>query len=292
VLPAVSGLELPSTEEKKELILQQQARWDINQYLIRKNLFKKLIQFTLPVFLILLQGFNAASKETGIQVIPVFNYVTGRFDPSTHKDFINLKKSGIPCSENIYLRKETVEAWKLLLNDFKKEFPEIKIQIQSATRNFYSQKKIWDEKYNGIRKVPGAGNLTGIKDPLSRSLKILEYSSMPGTSRHHWGTDFDINTLNNIYYSKDEGKIIYQWLNKNASKYGFAQPYTEGRAEGYKEEKWHWSYIPLSKQFLKEWNDVYQKDASEFSKPGIFAGSDKAGYLAPLYVNSINPDCK
>ena len=255
-------------------------------------MFKKLIKFTLPVLTILLSDYNAISKETGIQVVPVFNYMTGRFDPSVHPDFINLKKSGIPCSDDIYLRKETVEAWKLLLADFKKENPEIKILIQSATRNFYSQKKIWDEKFNGIRKISGAGDLTKIKDPLSRSLKILEYSSMPGTSRHHWGTDFDINHLDNLYYEKGDGKIIYQWLEQNASKYGFAQPYTKDRKDGYKEEKWHWSYIPLSKIFLKEWNNIYEADPSLFNKPGIFAGSDKSGHLAPLYVNSVNPACK
>jgi len=292
VLPAVSGLELPSTEEKMGLIHRQQARWDIDLYLIRKNLFKKLLIFTLSVLIILITDFNAISQKTGIQVIPVFDYMTGRFDQSSHNDFINVKKSGIPCAEDVYLRKETVEAWKLLLEEFKKEHPEIKILIQSGTRNFFSQKKIWDEKFNGRRKIPGNGDITRIKDPLLRSLKILEYSSMPGTSRHHWGTDFDINTLNNLYYEKGEGKIIYQWLEQNALKYGFARPYTKDRADGYREEKWHWSYIPLSREFLKIWNAVYTDDPSRFNKSGIFAGSDKAGHLAPLYVNSINPACK
>jgi len=241
---------------------------------------------------IFISDFNGISKETGIQVIPVFDYVTGRFDPAKNKDFINLKKSGIPCSGDMYLRKETVEALKLLLNDFKKENPTIKIQIQSATRNFYSQKTIWEEKWKGKRKISGSADITKISDPLIRSLKILEYSSMPGTSRHHWGTDFDINRLNNQYYEKGEGKIIYQWLEQNASKYGFAQPYTNERTDGYKEEKWHWSYTPLSKHFLEEWNNVYENDPSLFNKAGIFAGSDKSGHLAPTYVNSINPACK
>jgi len=255
-------------------------------------LFNKLIIFTLPVFAVLISVSDLFTKETGIQEIPVFNYVTGRFDPSNHNDFVNLKKSGIPCSDDIYLRKETAEAWKLLLGDFKKEYPGIKIQIQSATRNFYSQKKIWEEKWNGKRHVSGTNDITKIKDPITRSLLILEYSSMPGTSRHHWGTDFDINTLDNQYYEKGEGKIIYLWLSVNASKYGFAQPYTGGRNEGYKEEKWHWSYITLSKHYLKEWNGFYNEDPSQFTRPGIFSGSEKSGHLAPIYVNSINPDCK
>ncbi len=290
--PAVSDSALQFTEEKKVHILQQPARWDIDFNLNRANLFKTLIKFTLPILVILMSDLNGISKETGIQAIPVFNYVTGRFDPAKHPDFISLKKSGIPFSDDIYLRKETVEALKLMLADFKKDNPKIKIQIQSASRNFYSQKKIWEEKWTGKRKISGLPDIKKIKDPMQRSLKILEYSSMPGTSRHHWGTDFDINVLNNQYYEKGEGKIIYQWLKQNALSYGFAQPYTEGRSDGYKEEKWHWSYVPLSKQFLTEWNSVYQDDPSQFSKKGIFEGSEVSGHIAPIYVNSINPDCK
>ena len=115
---------------------------------------------------------------------------------------------------------------------------------------------------------------------------------MPGTSRHHWGTDFDINQLNNTYYTKGEGLIIYQWLKKNANKYGFAQPYTEQRTEGYKEEKWHWSYLPLAKIYLKEWNSAYNNNPDLFTEPGLFFGSEVSGHLSPKYVNSINPESK
>lgn len=254
-------------------------------------MYKKLIIFLLP-FVVIISNLDVIGKETGIQEIPVFNYVTGRFDPSKNKDFINLQKTSIPCASEMYLRKETIEALKLLLGDFKKEHPSIKIQVLSATRNFYSQKTIWNEKWTGKRKISGLPDIAKITDPMKRSMKILEYSSMPGTSRHHWGTDFDINYLNNIYYEKGDGKIIYEWLKKNASIYGFAQPYTEDRKEGYKEEKWHWSYIPLAKQFLKEWNNIYEEDPLKFCTPGIFNGSDKSCTMAKIYVNSINPDCK
>jgi len=233
------------------------------------------------------------SKETGIYTIPVFDYVTGRFNPAEHELFINLKKTDIPFSgAGQYLRIEAADALSLMLNDFKKENPKIKIILISTTRNFNLQKKIWDEKWSGKRKTTGTTDIRKIKDPAERARLILRYSSMPGTSRHHWGTDFDINSLNNDYYSKGEGKIIFDWLRANAHIYGFYQPYNEGRDKGYMEEKWHWSYVPLSRQILKDWNEVYRADSSRFCKEGIFSGSAEAGNLAPEYVNSINPDCK
>lgn len=233
------------------------------------------------------------SEETGIYMIPVFNYVTGKFEPSRHPLFINLDKTDIPVSrKGQYLRKETADSLSLMLNDFHKDQPGIKISVISATRNFNSQKGIWEEKWAGKRKITGTPSISEIKDPVKKGELILQYSSMPGTSRHHWGTDFDINQLNNEYYSKGEGKIIYNWLVKNASKYGFYQPYTAGRDAGYKEEKWHWSYLPLSKQFLADWNNLHACMQSAFWKDISFKGVEHVAHLAPIYVNSINSECK
>lgn len=238
-------------------------------------------------------GRTTMSEETGIYMIPVFNYVTGNFNPSRHQLFINLDKTDIPVSrKGLYLRKEAAGRLSLMLKEFTKDNPEIKISVISATRNFSSQKGIWEEKWTGKRKISGIASINGIKDPVKKGELILQYSSMPGTSRHHWGTDFDINRLNNEYYSKGEGKIIYDWLLKNARKYGFYQPYTAGRDTGYKEEKWHWSYLPLSKQFLKDWNILFNDMKNDFWKDLPFKGSESTGYLAPLYVNSINSECK
>ena len=237
-------------------------------------------------------NLNLLSTETGIEMIPVSNFITGRFNFTIVKDFVSLKEYGIPCSGDAYLLKEVAEALKLMLNDFHQEHKNIKISVTSATRNFYTQKKIWDEKWTGKRDVSGTADITKITDPMERALKILQYSSMPGTSRHHWGTDFDINQLRSSYYEKGEGKIIYQWLAKNAYIYGFAQPFKNDRTKGYNEEKWHWSYTPLSKKFLNMWNEIYEKDPSQFNKHGIFEGSDKVGHIAPIYVNSVSPECK
>src|ERR1043165_6982453 len=110
---------------------------------------------------------------------------------------------------------------------------------------------------------------------------------MPSTSRHHWGTDMDLNSLNNDYFDSGEGKKIYEWLTAHASEFGFCQPYTskaDGRT-GYEEEKWHWSYVPLSKGFLEE----YKKQVQYNDITG-FLGSEVAESLRVIdkYVDGVS----
>ncbi|MBU45447.1 MAG: hypothetical protein CMN76_19705 [Spirochaetaceae bacterium] len=215
-------------------------------------------------------------------------YLSGQFDPYSHPDFVSLDKSGIQVSrKGMVLRKETVEALKKLHYRFKKDHPEIRFWVQSATRPFYSQKGIWEAKWNGQRKVSGK-DLRTVKDPLERARMILQYSSMPGTSRHHWGTDFDINSLNPAYYRSGTGKVIYEWMLENAPDFGFCLVYTEGRSGGYQWEPWHWSYRPLAAPMLSDWNRLYEDKKIRAE----FAGSSAAFHLAPEYVNTIGAACK
>ena len=67
-------------------------------------------------------------------------------------------------------------------NDAKKEG--IEIEIVSGYRSYEKQKSIWNNKYNKNfeRRIFGIKNIN----------RIIQYSTLPGTSRHHWGTDIDI----------------------------------------------------------------------------------------------------
>ena len=73
----------------------------------------------------------------------------------------------------------------------------VELKIVSGTRNFHQQKSIWERKWNANIKS---------MDSLSSVKEILKYSSMPCTSRHHWGTDIDLNDLNNSYFEYGKGK--------------------------------------------------------------------------------------
>ncbi len=212
------------------------------------------------------------------------NYLLGRFDPSTDSRFIQLNSTySQGFARKGFLRKEAFEAFKKMADAAKKEG--VKFFIISPTRNFEDQKKIWLDKWTGKIKVEGK-DLTTISDLKERARLILLYSSMPGSSRHHWGTDMDLNSWDNSYFEKGEGLKIYQWLSTHASDYGFCQPYTSkanGRT-GYEEEKWHWSYLPLSKSFLTE----YKKQIS-YDDIKDFEGSDQAITLRIIadYVDGV-----
>ena len=212
------------------------------------------------------------------------NYLLGRFVPATDSRFVQLTSAHTKrIASHDYLRKETYDAFVKMAKNAAKEG--VKLVIISATRNFDDQKKIWENKWTGKIKVEGK-DLTTVPDLKERARLILLYSSMPGTSRHHWGTDMDLNSWDNSYFSTGEGLKIYEWLSAHASEFGFCQPYTSktnGRT-GYEEEKWHWSFLPLSNLFLEE----YQKQISYSDIEG-FEGSEIAIQLQTIdnYVGGV-----
>ena len=116
---------------------------------------------------------------------------------------------------------------------------------------------------------------------------------MPSTSRHHWGTDIDINSLEPSYFESGQGKREYDWLVKNADRFGFCQVYTDfnnkDRDSGYLNEAWHWSYIPKAKVYLEEYNKRIN-----YNDINGFMGSNLADDLSMIsdYVNGISSDCQ
>ena len=142
--------------------------------------------------------------------------------------------------------------FKQMQNDAKKE--SIEIEIVSGYRSYEKQKDIWNNKYNKNFE----NGILGIKN-INR---IIQYSTLPGTSRHHWGTDIDIidkrfvpkgdlliekNYAENGIYSQ-----LFYWMKKNSKKYGFYLVYDDSpKRKGFKFEPWHYSYKPLSVIFLR-----------------------------------------
>ncbi len=217
-------------------------------------------------------------------------FLMGQFNPISHSDFVEIPTS-YANRKGMYLQKETLQAFAKMHEHAIRD--SIHLVILSATRNFASQKSIWEAKWTGKRLVEDGQNLASTTpDPVERALKILRYSSMPGTSRHHWGTDIDLNHLTNEFFSQGEGKRIYNWLTLHAPTYGFCQPYSPkgvNRPNGYLEEKWHWSYLPLALPFTR-----MAMAGLRDSLIAGFLGSETAKNIKVVenYVLGINPNCK
>ena len=185
----------------------------------------------------------------------------GKFDPSTDSNFVAIPSS-MTTHTNIYCHRQTLQAYIAMRDSALRDG--ITLTIVSATRNFDRQRQIWERKWQNTQ----GNDSTKIR-------QIMRYSSMPGTSRHHWGTDLDFISVETDYWTHGEGLRIYQWLCINAHKFGFFQPYTSDPTRtGYAEERWHWSYAPLSKPYL----EAYQQQITP---------SDITGFSGSYLVDSL-----
>jgi zinc D-Ala-D-Ala carboxypeptidase len=214
-------------------------------------------------------------------------YLMGRFDPATHLHFMKIHPVLTTIREG-YLRQDTHRAFQEMHRAAAADG--VRLTIVSATRNFNAQKRIWEAKWDGTRKSEGL-DLSTISDPVERARMILRFSSMPGTSRHHWGTDIDINSVDPEYFTTREGQRVYRWLAEHAGTYGFCQTYTPKdslRPTGYEEEPWHWSYTPVSVYLLQQYLQLITPDDIRG-----FEGDSTAAPLNVIrdYVAGISRHC-
>ena len=139
----------------------------------------------------------------------------------------------------------------------------IKIEIVSGFRSYNRQKQIWNRKFR-INKMNGLS-------PQQNILKIIEYSTLPGTSRHHWGTDIDIIDGNktvsgDVLLEKNfhgDGPYVKlrKWMDINAKRFGFYRPYNNNpKRKGFEYEPWHYSYAPIAIPMLKAYVKLKFKD--------------------------------
>ena len=226
------------------------------------------VEFTNPIsFFAIQKPISETKQEETLDTmkkenikIDLKDFLMGKFDPKLHSEFDILDKKYHTKSE-MYLHKETITAFIKMREAAEKDG--ISLNIVSGTRNFYAQKNIWERKYKKYKKE-------GITDQ-EVIQKIMLWSSMPSTSRHHWGTDIDINGFDKYFDGTNEkANKEYEWLAKNAPKFGFCQVYSEkkeeGRTTGYNEEKWHWSYMPIANQLLEDYRKlITYSDITDFS---------------------------
>ena len=125
------------------------------------------------------------------------DYLMGKFDPNTHQDFSTIEQK-YASKAGMRMRTDAYQQFREMYEAAKKDG--INLQIISATRPFHHQKSIWEAKWNGKRAVDGEMLPANMESKI-KAKRILRWSSMPGTSRHHWGTDVDFNDFVSLFYT-------------------------------------------------------------------------------------------
>ncbi|MGB3151446.1 MAG: M15 family metallopeptidase [Maribacter sp.] len=190
--------------------------------------------------------------------------------------------------KNINLRKEAHDAFL----EMKKAayIDGIDLKIVSSYRNFQRQELIFERKFLRYTEDDGI-------EPLAAIDKIIEYSTIPGTSRHHWGTDIDIIDG----YRKVEGDVLVpekfeaggpfedfkNWMDENSETYNYHLVYTDDpKRRGFKYEPWHYSYAPISKPMLEAFRG---KNIVQILQKETFYGAEHftIGFLKNYIQNNI-----
>lgn len=176
-----------------------------------------------------------------------------------------------------YMQKQAADSFLVMFEQAKKE--DIKLTVISAYRSYDVQKWLWDSAWNKYR--------SSFSDDKLLVKHILKYLSMPGTSRHHWGTEVDVCSTTLVWWQSQYGQKTYQWLNEHAGRYGFYQPYGklgDTRKTGYQEEKWHWSFVPVAENIQQQY-----ADSVKYSNFTGFKGAQYASDIGviPNYVLSV-----
>jgi len=171
----------------------------------------------------------------------------------------------------------------------------IDIKVVSSYRGYERQRAIFERKYVNYTEEG--------MEPLQAIDEIIKYSPIPGTSRHHWGTDADL-----IDGSKRaEGDVLVAekfgpggpfedfktWMDDHSEEYGFFLVYTDTpKRRGFKYEPWHYSYAPLSIPMLSAFRRM---NILKILEKDDFLGSEylTTGFIRTYITDNIldiNPD--
>ena len=136
----------------------------------------------------------------------------------------------------------------------------IDLKVISAFRDFSAQLAIWNRKFSGQRPLYARDG--GVLEHASLGIDelleaILNWSALPGASRHHWGSDIDVfdaaaippdyrvQLLPEEYAQGGPFDRLNRWLAQHAAHFGFFRPYDRERGGVYP-EPWHISHAPIA----------------------------------------------
>jgi LAS superfamily LD-carboxypeptidase LdcB len=175
---------------------------------------------------------------------------------TTAQEVMGLTESHLVAVGNQhYLHKNVAEPFFEMQEAAKKH--NVDIQICSSYRSFDRQLAIWNRKWLGELPLYTLDNKELDANQLSDEEKIhaiMLWSALPGASRHHWGSDFDVydkaaatranHKLVLVPSEYEQGgpcAALANWIVKHAWQFGFYLPYAK-YVGGVAQEPWHISH--------------------------------------------------
>lgn len=169
-----------------------------------------------------------------------FILVNKQFKLSSHykpKDLVKFQNG-------FYIKKDVKKAYDKMQKAAEKEGHYL--YVQSGYRSYQTQKLLYQE-YRAESTVK----------------EVDKFCARPGYSEHQTGLAIDVNDADYGNLGKFEDTDTYQWLKKNAHKYGFIFRYTKTnkRVTGYQPESWHIRYLGKKHATI-----IYEKGINSFEE--------------------------
>ena len=190
----------------------------------------------------------------------------------------------------------------------------IDLAIASSYRNFARQLAIWNGKFDGSRPLLDAACQPLDPTRLDEEQKvtaILRWSALPGTSRHHWGSDLDIyspallpegSLLQLEPWEYDDGGYfapLSRWLHQHMVEFGFYLPFAnrppQAKGMAPAREPWHLSHQATARQITTRLNVHLLRDCIEHQpvagRQTVLAMLEQIwqGYVLHFAINESKP---
>src|SRR5690606_22228349 len=154
---------------------------------------------------------------------------------------------------------------------------EIQFSIASGFRSYERQLLIWNEKAEGKRDLLDKNGNKLNYNKLSKQeilSAILSWSAIPGASRHHWRTDFDVYDLTHFGPNNPLKLTCEEYLDQKSPCYKlhlyltdhsktFYRPYMSGN-HGVQREPWHISHSPTASKIAPKYTyEVFKQNLKD-----------------------------
>jgi len=186
----------------------------------------------------------------------------------------------------------------------------IELRPYSSFRGYEAQARIWAAKFSGRAPLYDIDGQPRDRRGMSEDdviRHILDWSALPGASRHQWGTEIDVvdaAVMPPGYKPQllpaevaDGGLFapLHRWLDAHIHEHGFFRPYARFQG-GMFPEPWHLSHAPVSMRAIDDLTpDVLRRCTEASDIPGKARVLELLPEILERHVRNIvapPPECR